>query len=92
MLILNESQIQKALRDLDNWDYDGHGAISAAFEFPDFMDAMNFVNNVAQLAEELGHHPDILIRYNKVILSSTTHDLGGVTDLDIRLARAIEKI
>jgi len=92
MLILNETQIQKALRDLDNWDYDGHGAIGAAFEFRDFIDAMSFVNNVAQLAEELAHHPDILIRYNKVILSSTTHDSGGVTDLDIRLAREIEKI
>jgi 4a-hydroxytetrahydrobiopterin dehydratase len=92
MLILNESQIQKALHNLGNWDYDGHGAIGAAFEFPDFIVAMEFVNRVAQLAEELGHHPDILIRYNKVIISSTTHDVGGVTELDFRLAREIERI
>jgi 4a-hydroxytetrahydrobiopterin dehydratase len=92
MLVLNESQIQKALQNLGNWNYDGHGTIGAAFEFPDFIAAMGFVNNVAQLAEELGHHPDILIRYNKVIISSTTHDVGGVTEMDIRMAREIERV
>lgn len=53
---------------------------------------MTFVNEVAQLAEKVNHHPDIDIRYNHVLLSLWSHDQNGVTDRDIRLAREIEKI
>ena len=62
------------------------------FVFEDFIDAMVFVNNVAQLAEEQQHHPDIDIRYNKVVIATTTHDAGfTVTDKDARLAEAINQ-
>jgi 4a-hydroxytetrahydrobiopterin dehydratase len=58
--------------------------------FDDFVDAMVFVNQVAQLAEEHEHHPDIDIRYNKVVIATTTHDAGfTVTEKDVRLAEAI---
>jgi 4a-hydroxytetrahydrobiopterin dehydratase len=56
----------------------------------DFAAAVAFVNAVAALAEEQGHHPDIDIRWNRVRLTVTTHDAGGLTDRDLQLARAVE--
>ena len=57
------------------------------FSFENFVDAMSFVNRVADLAEDFQHHPDILIRYNKVTLTLSTHDAGGLTDKDFAFAR-----
>lgn len=62
------------------------------YEFKDFLSAMQFVNDVAALAEKHNHHPDIDIRWNKVTLTLTTHDAGGVTEKDISLAKEIDKI
>ncbi|HEX9996484.1 MAG TPA: 4a-hydroxytetrahydrobiopterin dehydratase [Abditibacterium sp.] len=88
---LTANQIEKALQNLEDWEFKAE-TIRKTFEFDDFVGAMGFVIEVAQLAEELEHHPDIDIRYNKVILKLTTHDEGGVTEHDVRLARAIEAI
>ena len=67
------------------WQKTGE-VISRRFEFSGFPEAMNFVNDVAQLAEQAQHHPDIDIRWNKVTLALTTHDAGGLTDKDYTLA------
>ena len=57
-----------------------------------FTEALAFVNAVGELAEECNHHPDIDIRYNRVTLALSTHDSGGITQLDIDLSRAIDRI
>lgn len=88
---LSEEQIDAALRDLKGWNPTGRD-IRKEFEFSDFIEAMGFVNRVAELAEEANHHPDIDIRYNKVILELWSHDLGGITERDVRLARAIDNL
>ena len=62
-----------------------------SFQHPSFPEAMAFVNRVAELAEELDHHPDIDIRYADVSLSLWTHTAGGVTGRDLELAGAIER-
>ena len=59
------------------------------YSFQDFKIAMNFVNKVAELAEQLNHHPDIHISYNKVRIESWTHDTGRVTEKDRELMEAI---
>lgn len=91
MSTLSPSQIEKALQNLEDWEFKAE-KLQKTFEFDDFVGAMGFVIEVAQLAEELEHHPDIDIRYNKVILKLTTHDEGGVTERDLRLARAIDNM
>lgn len=91
MAQLTSSQLEKSLQNLDNWQLKDE-KIRKTYEFEDFVAAMGFVIEVAQLAEEVGHHPDIEIRYNKVVLSLTTHDEGGVTEKDVRLAREIEEM
>ncbi|WP_106398090.1 4a-hydroxytetrahydrobiopterin dehydratase [Actinocorallia populi] len=71
------------------WENTGH-ALVREFVFSDFAGAMAFVNRVAQIAEEQGHHPDIAIRWNKVTLTLSTHTSGGLTDKDFRLAEAVD--
>lgn len=75
---------------LSNWTLRGK-VISRRFRFSDFADAMRFVNRVAKAAEAANHHPDIKINYNKVTLRLTTHDEGGLTMRDFRLAAQINK-
>jgi 4a-hydroxytetrahydrobiopterin dehydratase len=65
--------------------------ISRQFRFTDFAAAMRFVNRVARLAEAANHHPDITINYDRVRLALTTHDEGGLTMKDFRLASKINK-
>ena len=62
------------------------------FRFADFVHAIGFVEHLAEVAEEQQHHPDIDIRYNKVTLRLSSHDAGGVTTRDVRLAEAIQHL
>lgn len=91
MAVLTDSEIQQALASLPGWQRDGK-AIQRVFEFPDFKAAMEFVNKVADAAEQANHHPDIDIRYNKVTTALISHDSGGVTQRDVRMARQINEI
>jgi 4a-hydroxytetrahydrobiopterin dehydratase len=70
----------------EGWSETG-GALERTFELPSFAEAVAFVNRVAELAEQEGHHPDIEISYKKVTLRWTTHSAGGITDRDYDLAR-----
>ena len=67
------------------WEEVG-GALERTFELPSFVEAIAFVNRVAELAEQENHHPDITVSYREVTLRWTTHSAGGITDLDRRLA------
>jgi 4a-hydroxytetrahydrobiopterin dehydratase len=88
---LTEQEINKALTELPGWTQFGK-TIQRVYEFPDFVRAMEFVNKVASAAEAANHHPDIDIRYNKVTMALTSHDSGGVTSRDIKMARKISEI
>ena len=77
--------------DVPNWRREGN-CIVRSLRFADFAEAMRFVNNVAEAAEEADHHPDIVIRWNQVHLSLTTHSKGGLTAADFALAGKIERL
>ena len=64
-------------------------AITRTFTFPDFAAAMRFVNQLADHAERVDHHPDIDIRYHRVVVRLTSHDTGRVTQRDLRFARTV---
>jgi 4a-hydroxytetrahydrobiopterin dehydratase len=91
MPVLSEQDVQRALRDLPSWTKSGSN-IKRQFEFADFKKAMVFVNQVAEAAERANHHPDITINYNKVTMSLTSHDSGGLTQRDLRMAGEISRI
>jgi 4a-hydroxytetrahydrobiopterin dehydratase len=86
---LTEEELKTSLEDAPEWS-EVSEAIQRTFQFDDFVGAMEFVNKVADAAEAAQHHPDILIRYNKVTLTLATHDAGGITDRDFSLAKRID--
>jgi 4a-hydroxytetrahydrobiopterin dehydratase len=88
---LNPDQIKAALASVKDWKKNA-AMISRTFQFKDFVAAMDFVNKVANLAEEANHHPDIDIRWNKVTLHLTTHSAGGITENDFNLAQKIDRL
>ena len=88
---LSKSEINKNLKSLNsNWKLVDN-KIQREFIFKDFLSAFNFIKELADLAEILNHHPDIFNSYNKVIVSLTTHDLGGVSK-DFKLAMEIDNL
>ena len=91
MAVLTDEEIQRELTSLNGWQSNG-SAIQRVFRFPDFKAAMQFVNKIADAAEQANHHPDIDIRYNTVTMALVSHDSGGVTQRDVRMAATINKI
>ena len=84
-------QIETALATVPDWTAKG-AAITRTFQFHSFAVAIIFVNHVARLAEAAQHHPDIDIRWNRVTLTLSTHDAGGLTEKDFALARQCDQM
>lgn len=90
---LSQSQVEARLEHLDGWEADEAGGLmQKEFRFDDFVESMEFMNLIADAAEDLGHHPDICISYNSVVCMVTTHEKEGLTEADFKLVKAIEKI
>jgi 4a-hydroxytetrahydrobiopterin dehydratase len=84
---------EAALAKLDGWsEVNGRDAISKTFMFADFNAAFGFMARVALTAEKLDHHPEWFNVYNKVEVTLATHDAGGVTERDVKLAEAMNRI
>jgi 4a-hydroxytetrahydrobiopterin dehydratase len=88
---LERHQVAEQLQKLPHWTLQGD-QIERVFTFANFVDAMIFVNRLAEIAEEEGHHPDIRIVYNRVTLALTTHDASGLTLKDFQVARRIDSL
>jgi 4a-hydroxytetrahydrobiopterin dehydratase len=90
---LAPAQREAALLKLNGWIYDpGADAISHDFKFKSFSEAFSFMTRVALAAEKMGHHPEWSNVYNKVRITLSTHDAGGLTDKDMALAQAIDRL
>ena len=88
---LTPDEIECALRELDGWTGDT-AAIRRTVTCPSFMDAVRLVNQVAEVAEGLDHHPDIDLRFREVTFACSTHTANGVTGYDVELARRIDAL
>ena len=90
---MTEVEARQFLADVPNWELQqGATRLHRRFEFGDFKKAIEFVNRVAEIAEEQAHHPDIAIHYNKVDLTLWTHKIGGLHENDFILAAKVEKL
>ncbi|MBS1804220.1 MAG: 4a-hydroxytetrahydrobiopterin dehydratase [Acidobacteria bacterium] len=88
---LSENEIKSKLVSIPDWQVES-GELVRTFLFKDFRGSLKFVNEVGELAEQAGHHPDIDIRYNKVRLALVTHDAGGITGKDFDLAAKADQL
>jgi 4a-hydroxytetrahydrobiopterin dehydratase len=89
--IVAEDEIRGLLKKLPEWDNE-EKAIVRVFEFNDYTETIDFVNAVAEIAEDSGHHPDMDIRWCSVTVSSTSHDVGGLTGADFEIAKKIDTL
>ena len=91
MSALSSADVNSRLKTVPGWKVET-GELVRTFQFRDFRASMAFVNKLADLAEEAGHHPDIDIRYSNVRLALVTHDQGGITGKDFDLAAKADKL
>lgn len=91
MAIVEHSRLAEELQKLEGWSGDVT-SISKSYTFSSFMTGIEFVREIAEIAEEVNHHPDIDIRWRTVRVMLATHSEGGVTEKDISLAHKIEEV
>ena len=91
MPVLEERIVAAKMKFIPQWALE-RGELVRHVAFENFVEAMQFVNSVAEMAEGVGHHPDIDIRYNKVRLALISHDAGGLTERDFDLAAGIDTL
>jgi 4a-hydroxytetrahydrobiopterin dehydratase len=89
--VLQETQVKEMASDVPDWKVEGK-ELKQVMTFKDFVTAMDFVNKLIEPAEAAGHHPDIAISYNKVTISLTSHDAGGLTEKDFAMAKQISSL
>ncbi len=90
---LEQKFIDEYLESIPQWKQsDDRLSITRVFSFPDFKTGLVFVNSVGEIAENEGHHPDILLTYSKVTITLSTHALGGLTENDFIVATKIDEI
>lgn len=89
--LLTQIEIQEYLKNLPQWQQQSN-TIQCLRKFKDFIEAIEFVNKLVVPAEKACHHPDLNISYNKVTITLTTHDSGGLTIKDFELAKIISEI
>jgi 4a-hydroxytetrahydrobiopterin dehydratase len=88
---LSPDDVAAALRDLPLWSGDGD-ALRRTVDLPTFRDAVAAIDAIADVAEEMDHHPDIDLRWRTLHLTLSSHSAGGVTELDLALARRIDAL
>ncbi len=91
MAVLSQEEIEGRVADMDGWRHED-GRLVRELEFEDFAASVDFVNRITPPAEEMNHHQDLSISWNKVTLRLVTHSEGGVTDNDFELASRIDPL
>jgi 4a-hydroxytetrahydrobiopterin dehydratase len=89
--VLPDNEIESRLAELEGWQRDGD-AITKEYERDDFVGSVRFVDQLVEPAEDMGHHPDLSISWNKVRVSLSTHAAGGLTENDFELAKRIDAL
>jgi len=90
MAKLSPEQITEKLKALPGWERRGE-AIAKLYTFKEFMEGIRFINQIAEIAEKMDHHPDFTVNFRRITFALSTHDQGGITEKDFKLADAIER-
>ncbi len=90
--VLSADALRQRAAQMPGWNVVGQHHIARTFKFPNFLQALDFVNRVGAIAEGQGHHPDIHLTWGRVDVETWTHDAGGITEKDFQLASEIDKL
>src|ERR1039457_3840028 len=90
--VLSADALRQRAAQAADWKVVDQHHIARTFKFPDFLQALDFVNRVGAVAERQGHHPDIHLAYGRVDVETWTHDAGGITEKDFQLASEIDRL
>lgn len=85
-------EVQELIKELPGWEVAEDRELRKRFSFPSFRAAQEWLNRVADLAEEEGHHPDLTWNYRKILIALTTHAIGGLSENDFILAAKIDRL
>ena len=85
-------ELERMMKQVPEWKAVNEHHITRTFKFPDFKQALEFVNRVGELAEQQGHHPDILLTWGKAEITMWTHKIDGLTESDLIMAAKIDKL
>jgi 4a-hydroxytetrahydrobiopterin dehydratase len=88
---MDKTEIEKKLKAFPRWKYDGLD-LKTEIEFEKYLDSIQFVNLVAEIAEELNHHPEINIKYGIVVIKIHTHDTNSITHLDFSFLEKVDNL
>jgi 4a-hydroxytetrahydrobiopterin dehydratase len=88
---LTDNEIKEKLANLSGWNIDGK-KLTNRYKFKNFVQSLEFVNKVGKLAESHNHHPDIEFGWGYAVITFTTHDAGGLTELDFKLAQEVDNL
>ena len=88
---MSDDEVKDRLSKMGGWEREGD-ALVHEFEFANFVGSVDFVNRITPIAEEMNHHPDLAISWNKVNVSLSTHSEGGITENDFELATKIDSL
>ncbi len=88
---LSENELDETVRAMNGWELKD-GKLKKSFRFSNFVEAFGFMTRIALEAEKMNHHPDWSNVYNTVTIKLSTHDAGGITDYDVKLANIIDNI
>jgi len=89
-MTLTQDQIKNNLEHVPQWEVSNERFISRSFTFKQYMDGVQFAYDIGRTAEDMDHHPSIQIEYGEVIVAVTSHDAGGLTERDFKLAQKID--
>jgi 4a-hydroxytetrahydrobiopterin dehydratase len=89
---LKDEELRNFQRQLPGWEVANEHHLHRSYSFPDFKTALEFVNRVGEIAEQQGHHPDIVLGWGKVEITTWTHKIDGLTESDFILAAKIEEL
>jgi len=89
---LKGGELESYLKQVEGWSAVDEHHLHKAFKFPDFRQALDFVNRVGSIAEQQGHHPDILLNWGKVEITLWTHAIGGLTESDFIIAAKVDQV
>ena len=89
---LKGAELKSLMKQVPNWNVINEHHLNRDFKFPDFKSALDFVNKVGNLAEQQGHHPDILLKWGQVGITIWTHKVDGLTESDFILAAKIDRL